>query len=148
MTETVVANPASGHYQTAQTVALVSTVAGSTIYYTVDGSAPSAASSVYANPISITKDTELKFFARHASGATETAVTQAYVIDSVKPVTTASVASGTYTSTFSVILSVNETGADIFYSLNGGSEQKYAAPPSINATSTLAFFAKDQAGNQ
>lgn len=147
-TATVVAKPASGHYQTAQTVTLVSTVAGSTIYYTVDGSAPSAASSVYANPISITKDTELKFFSRHASGATETAVTQAYVIDSVKPVTTASVASGTYTSTFSVILSVNETGADIYYSLKGGSEQKYAAPLSINATSTLAFFAKDQVGNQ
>lgn len=44
---------ASGTYTSKQTVAISSATAGSTVYYTLDGSAPSTASLCYSGPISV-----------------------------------------------------------------------------------------------
>lgn len=50
-TPTVSVTP--GTYTGAQTVALASTTAGATIYYTLDGSAPTTSSSVYTVPLTV-----------------------------------------------------------------------------------------------
>jgi trimeric autotransporter adhesin len=73
---------AGGSYATAQTVSLSDKWAGTTIYYTTDGSTPTTASSAYTSPIAV-----------GASGGTEETVRAI----AVKPgVSTSDVASATY----------------------------------------------------
>jgi hypothetical protein len=72
------------------------------------------------------------------------------VWDTVAPVTTASPEGGAYIDSKSVTLSANEPST-IYYTTDGTapseSSSVYSAPISISETTTLKFFAKDQAGN-
>jgi uncharacterized protein (TIGR02145 family) len=73
----------AGPYTTAQNVALSSTTTGATIYYTTDGSTPSAASALYAGPINVSATETVRAFAVK-DGMTSSAVTSAvYTISSV-----------------------------------------------------------------
>ena len=70
--------------------------------------------------------------------------------DDVPPVTTASLAEGTYNGTQTIVLSSSEPGV-IYYTLDGstpttGSVQ-YDSPISISSSTVLKFFALDGAGN-
>ena len=51
-----------------------------TIYYTTNGTTPTTTSFIYTDPITLNIDTVIKFFARDASGNTETINTETYVI--------------------------------------------------------------------
>ncbi|MBR2282579.1 MAG: chitobiase/beta-hexosaminidase C-terminal domain-containing protein [Spirochaetales bacterium] len=51
---------AEGVYESSQTVSLDSETAGSTIYYTLDGSTPTKNSTIYTQPISVSKNTVIK----------------------------------------------------------------------------------------
>lgn len=48
--------PSSGTYTSAQTVTITNNAEGATVYYTTDGSAPTASSSVYSNPFELSKN--------------------------------------------------------------------------------------------
>ena len=61
--EAPTASPGSGTYVGAQTVVLSTATEGAEIYYTTDGSAPTAASTKYTGPIVISKNTTLKAIA-------------------------------------------------------------------------------------
>ncbi len=50
----------SGTYTGAQTVTLTTSTAGAKIYYTVDGTTPTADSTLYTGPISVAKNTTIK----------------------------------------------------------------------------------------
>lgn len=65
------ANPVAGTYAADQSVALTTTVVGAKIYYTLDGTSPTATSLVYTAPLLITKDTTLKYLAIDALGNVE-----------------------------------------------------------------------------
>ncbi|MEM7016552.1 MAG: chitobiase/beta-hexosaminidase C-terminal domain-containing protein [Pseudomonadota bacterium] len=67
------ASPAGGTYDTVQEVRLSANEAA-TIYFTVDGSMPTLSSSVYRQPLSVTADTTLRFFAVDQSNNQESAV--------------------------------------------------------------------------
>lgn len=56
-------NVTTGVYETPQTVTLNTTTNGATIYYTTDGSTPTAASNVYTNTLNITNTTYLRAIA-------------------------------------------------------------------------------------
>lgn len=58
--EKPVFNPAGGKYTIDQTIEITSATAGSTIYYTLDGTTPDLNSTRYTGPISITKSVTLK----------------------------------------------------------------------------------------
>lgn len=58
--ERPVATPAAGFYTEAQNVTLTCATEGATIYYTLDGKEPTAASTEYTAPIAISKTTTLK----------------------------------------------------------------------------------------
>ena len=60
-----------------------------------------------------------------------------------KPVITP--ASGSYFGPQQVAITA-EQGCDIFYTVNGGDEQKYSAPFTVSETSTIVAYAKDAAG--
>src|ERR1700731_5041345 len=68
--------PVPGSYsqtQAGQMVALTDSTSGATIYYTTDGSTPTTASTVYANPFTITATATIKAIAT-ASGFSTSAV--------------------------------------------------------------------------
>ena len=48
--------PSSGTYTSAQTVTITNNAEGATVYYTIDGSVPTASSSVYSNPFELSKN--------------------------------------------------------------------------------------------
>ncbi|HEY2860685.1 MAG TPA: chitobiase/beta-hexosaminidase C-terminal domain-containing protein [Terracidiphilus sp.] len=48
-------NPLTGTYPAAQPVAISSTTVGAAIYYTTDGSTPTASSTLYSAPVTIGK---------------------------------------------------------------------------------------------
>lgn len=68
--------PAAGTYTSAQSVTLADTTAGATIRYTRDGSTPSATSTLYSAPISVTATTTVKAIAIK-SGLADSAVASA-----------------------------------------------------------------------
>jgi len=69
-------SPAAGAYTTAQSVTLADATAGASIRYTLDGSTPTAASTLYSGPITIATTTTVNAIAL-ASGLTNSAVASA-----------------------------------------------------------------------
>lgn len=90
-------SPAAGTYTEAQSVTLSCTTSGATIYYTTDGSTPSASSSVYSSAIPVSANTTIKAIAVKEGVSSEVA-TASYVF--VNPAT--KTATYTITSTTSV----------------------------------------------
>jgi chitobiase/beta-hexosaminidase-like protein len=77
--------PNGGTFASPQSITLSTTTPSATIYYTVDGSAPSTASTAYTGPISISSNTTLKAIAT-ASGFQPSTVSSAdFVIQPVAP---------------------------------------------------------------
>lgn len=149
---TTTATPGAGTYNANQSVVLSTNEAGSTIYYTTDGSAPSVASTKYTAPISVTATTTLRFFSVDAAGNIEAPVSAVYTIDKIAPITTCNQANdATITPTTNITLTADEP-ATIYYTTDGtapttGSTQ-YTVPFQLAAgTYTIRFFAVDTAGN-
>jgi hypothetical protein len=81
---TLTVDVGGGTYYRAQTVAITASEEA-TIYYTLDGSEPTTSSLVYRDPIEITGDTTLNYFAIDLAGNTSSKLTQVYTI--IMPVT-------------------------------------------------------------
>ncbi len=71
-----------GDYSVAQSVTLASTTADATIYYTLDGTAPTAASTPYSGEISVTSSTVIMAFAVLSGWTDSTISAAAYTINS------------------------------------------------------------------
>jgi len=141
------AAPAGGSYTSAQSVTLASTTAGATIYYTVDGTAPTTSSSVYSAPIGVGANETIKAMAVATGSSTSAVTTAAYVISipGVAATPTFGVAAGTYTSTQTVTLSTTTTGATIYYTLDGTApitaSSVYSTPLSVGTSETIKAIA-------
>ena len=78
---TPVFSPAAGSYQDAQTVTITCSTEGATIYYTTDGSTPSATNGVvYSSPITIDETTTLQAVAVNADGEESNLAIGKYII--------------------------------------------------------------------
>lgn len=145
----VTAKPAGGFYNTSQKVTLTASK-NATMYYTLDSSTPTAASTKYTGLINITSTHTLKVLAVDNSGNMSSIYTANYVIDTKAPTASASVKNGVYKNNKSVILKISEDGT-IYYTLNGRTptktSSKYTGPINITSTHTLKFIAVDKAGN-
>ena len=136
-------NPPSGTYVGSVTVALASSTSGATIRYTTDGSTPTAASPVYANPILLLRTTTIRAIAT-GSGLVDSAVSQAvYTVTAVPP--SFSVAGGTYNQPQSVALSTPTSGAAIYYTTDGGTPSTastlYTGPIAVSRSMTIQAIA-------
>ena len=123
-------------------------------YYTTDGSTPTASSPRYLAAVALTQNTTVKFFSADKAGNAEAVQSQAFVVDSVAPTTTATPAGGAYNAPQSIVLACEDgTGsgcAATHYTTDGSepttSSPRYTTAISITATTTLKFFSVDKAG--
>ena len=81
MTATPTFTPAAGTYYETLNVTISCATAGATIRYTLDGSTPTASSSVYTGPIAISETTTVKAIAMKAGYENSNVATAVYVIE-------------------------------------------------------------------
>jgi hypothetical protein len=137
-----VITPASESFVSTLEITITDTLVGAQIYYTLDGSTPSDASTLYSAPFSITADTTVKAIAYYPSYANSNVVTESYVL--VVPTVDTPViapASQTFTGTLSVSITDTTVGADIYYTTDGStpttSSTLYTVAFNISATTTV-----------
>ena len=141
-------SPAPGTFTSVQSVTLSDSTTGASIYYTTNGSTPTAASTLYSAPIAVSATTTIEAIAV-ASGYTNSAVaTGAYTINIPTAATPAfSPAPGSFSSAQSVTLSDATTGAAIYYTTNGTmpttASTLYSAstPIAVSSTTTINAIA-------
>jgi hypothetical protein len=138
-------SPAGGTYTSAQTVTLSDATAGASIYYTTDGSAPSASSKLYSSPISVTQTQTINAIAAAAGFTNSPVATAAYTINIPAATPVFSPAGGTYTSVQTVSMSDTTAGASIYYTTDGStptaSSTHYSSPLTVSTTQTIKAIA-------
>jgi hypothetical protein len=134
---TPVFSPAGGTYSTAQSVTITAATRDSAIYYTVDGTTPTTASSRYGAPISVTATKTIKAIAL-APGFNQSAVASATYTITTPP-------AAEPISMQTITISEATTGATVYYTTNGTtpttSSTKYTGPISFTTSAVLKFIA-------
>jgi hypothetical protein len=132
ITATPIFSPLPGTYISTQSVTLSDATQGATIYYTIDGTTPTAASLVYSSPVVVSATTTIKAMATATGFGDSGLASGVYTINlptTATPVFTP--AGGTYNSTQSVTISDSTVGAVIYYTTDGTTP---TIPPSGTTT--------------
>jgi len=135
----------TGNYSTPQTVSISDSSGNQFIYYTTDGTTPTAASAVYVNPISVASTTTLKAFVMDVFNdqSPVSSATYSIVLATATPVFVPS--GGTYSSAQSVSISDTTPGATIYYTTDGSAPTTnstvYGGPITVSSTETLEAIA-------
>ena len=145
---------ASGIFNSNQTVGLSATDNDPNlkIYYTINGTTPTTNSTLYSNPLTISKEgtTTLEFIAVDTAGNISNTVTRTYTIDTTLPTASANPIGGLYNTTENVSLSMSEAGT-IYYTTDGSAPNNtsslYSGPIMVSKNTTLRYIAIDEAGN-
>ena len=139
--------PVTGTFTNSVTVAVTCATAGTTIYYTTDGSVPTTDSSVYSGPFAVTGTGTVKVKAVVA-GYTDSAVASAsFTIVNMPAVATPSItpASSTAADSVAVTLRCAMKGAKIYYTTNGvtptASSTLYKKAITLTASATVKAIA-------
>ncbi|GFZ29832.1 hypothetical protein CSC2_03580 [Clostridium zeae] len=143
-----VASIPGGSYNSSQVIGLSDATSGVSIYYTVDGTTPTAQSNLYNTPITIGSTTTLKAVAIDAAGNSSEVLSNTYTITSpvvlpAKP--TANVPAGNYSTSQAVTLSDKTAGVSIYYTLDGtiptSNSTLYSGAITISSTKILKAIA-------
>jgi arginine exporter protein ArgO len=138
-------SPAAGTYPTSQPVT-ISAAAGTTIYYTTNGTTPTTTSSVYGSPITVSSTETLNAIAAESGLTTSSAGSAAYTIAPQLSTPTFSPGAGTYTTSQPVTISA-AAGTTIYYTTNGStpttSSSVYGGPITVSSTETLNALAAE-----
>jgi len=135
---------AAGNYAGTQTVTLSSASTAALIFYTTNGSNPTASSARYTSPITVSASETLKAIAI-ATGYTPSSVVSAtYYITAPPSLPIFTPAGGTYNNSQSITLSDTGTGASFYYTTDGStpttSSPKYTGPiPMANGLTLKAI---------
>ena len=150
------ATPASTAFTGSQVVTLgaddgggAGTCADCIVYYTTDGTAPTASSSVYTGALTFTSTKTLKFFAKDIAGnceggncVTPTVNTETYTLTSI-PSTPTGIVGGALTNASSINWDdmVSATSYNVYRTLTSGSGYAFLANPDISAYTDLGLTA-------
>ncbi len=121
---------------------------GAVIRYTMDGSTPVLASPVYKDPLAISQDKVLKFYATDESGNRESVKVVRFTFDTSPPSTTVAPTPGTYNRPVSVSLK-SESDGRIFLRMDGKQNfAPYRGPFVLDKGGKVFFYAEDPSGNR
>jgi len=142
-----VITPDGGTFAASQSVKLSTATASADIFYTLDGTVPTPASTLYTDPVTISADTTLRAMAS-ASGFVQSGVSSAtFTFSGQTPAVTFLPGAGTYTTAQQVTLSDTDTKANIYYTTSGStptaSSKLYAGPITVGASMTIKAIAID-----
>jgi hypothetical protein len=139
-------SPVSGTYTLPVSVALSDSTANSTIYYTVDGSNPTTASTRYTGAINLSGSTTVKAVATASGLSASPFALGSYAIQAGTPIL--SPAPGTYSSAQSVSITDTTPNSTIYYTTNGSTPTpgasgttQYTGAVSVSATTTVKAIA-------
>jgi hypothetical protein len=136
---------AGGTYTAIQSVSLSAPTSGSMIYYTTNGTTPTASSTLYTGAITVSATQTIEAIAVASGYSSSPVVFAKYTLalTAVRP--TFSLAAGTYLTTQSVALSDTTPGATVYYTANGTTPTTastvYAGPITVSSTETITAIA-------
>jgi hypothetical protein len=141
--------PASGTYTTSKQVTLASATPGAVIYYTTNGTAPTASSVKYTGAITVSAAVPLtetiQAIAVVSGVAPSSAASATYTMTPPAAAPTFTPAAGTYASAQTVTLASATPSAVVYYTTNGtaptASSTKYTAAIKVSATQTIKAIA-------
>ena len=140
-------SPVAGTYHAVQTVNIYDQTPGVSIYYTTDGSTPTASSTLYSGPITVSATETINAIATStATGVTTSTVgTAAYTITLPAATPTFSPAGGSYNAAQTVTISDATSGATIYYTTDGTapttSSSVYGGQITISSSTVLKAIA-------
>ncbi len=142
-------SPAAGTYLGTQTVAITDPTAGSSIFYTLDGTTPATTAGgstvAYTGPITVTATQTINAIAIAPGYTTSTVSSALYTIESQVAAPSFSPVAGTYSASQTVTISTSSAGATIYYATNGTTPTKssteYTAPIPVSSTTTIQAIA-------
>ena len=135
----------SGAVDSGTSVTITCGTEGAKIYYTTDGSEPTASSAEYTAAISITEAVTLKAIAVKSGMNNSAVASVSYTIKGTVATPEFSLASGAVNSGTSVTITCSTDGAKIYYTTDGSnptaSSTEYIAAISVTAAVTLKAIA-------
>lgn len=139
-------SPAAGTYTTIQTVTLADATAGAAIYYTTDGSTPTASSTLYSGPIAVDSSETIDAIGVLSGYANSPVASATYTLNLPPTATpTISLGTGTYTVSQPITISDTTSGAVIYYTTDGSTptanSSVYSSPLTLSASETLNAIA-------
>jgi hypothetical protein len=142
--------PAGGTYAYIPTLTIQDATSGASIYYTTDGSTPSAASTLYSTttPVEVSQSETVKVIA--IAGSSPSAVASASYTINLPPAPTPvlSPAVGPYIGVQTVTATDTAVGATMYYTTDGttptSSSTPYTGPISVTNSETLQVVAISQ----
>jgi len=132
----------SGTYASGGPLTIYASMKNATIYYTTDGTTPTANSKVYKTQLTIASSITVKAIAMAPGYRTSGVVTGIYTILPPTATPTFSPPGGTYSSSQTVKISDATPGAKIYYTTDGVTVNQYATPITISKTTTLSAAAE------
>lgn len=144
-----VINPNGGTFTTPQSVTMSSATTGASIFYTLDGSTPTASSTQYTGAITVSTDTTVNAIATAADFAPSGVTSATFTFSNQTPPLSFSPAAGTYLGAQTVTISESDANAKIYYTTNGSTPSAastpYSGPIAVGASETIKAVAIDPA---
>ena len=138
-------SPAGGVYTAAQSVTIKDATTGATIYYTTDGSTPTAASKKYGGAIDVAKTTTIQAIGVVKGLANSPVAAATYTIEGITATPVFTPPGGSYTTVQMVTITDATAGAAIHYTMDGteptAGSATYYVPIQVATSVTLKAIA-------